>query len=91
VLHPFLFFPTTTFSRLSLHLRVQSGGGEVEVAPRSEEARCADPTTVEVGDQWVLIEIDVAASCSDTDQIHGLTISRSSDPMDLLVDQIRFQ
>ncbi len=84
-------FPTATFSRLSLQLRAQSGGGQLEVAPRSEDARCANPTTVQVGDQWDLVEIDVPDSCPDTSELHGLTISLPSAAMDLLVDEIRYE
>ena len=84
-------FPTSTFSHLRLQLRAQSGGGEVEVAPRSEASRCDTPTTVAVNDQWVQVDIDVAASCPGFDDIHGLTISRPSAPMDLVVDEIFFE
>ena len=84
-------FPTATFSRLKLQLRAQTGGGEVEVAPRSEAARCEVPTTVVVGSEWVQVELDVAASCPGFNEIHGLTVSRPSSAMDLVVDEIRFE
>ena len=84
-------FPTSTFARLRMSLRTRSGSGTVEVAPRSEESRCANPTVVDVGPEWTALDIDVAASCSDTTMVHGLTISLPSAPMDLLVDEIRFE
>ena len=84
-------FPLATFSRLKLQLRAASGGGEVEVAPRTEESRCDQPTTVTVGSEWVEVDIDVAASCPGVSDIHGLTISRASDAMDLVVDEVRFE
>jgi hypothetical protein len=83
-------FPTATFSRLTLQLRALSGGGTVEVAPRSAEARCT-PTTVTLSDQWTPVEIDVATSCAAYSTVQGLTISRSSGAVDLLVDEIRFE
>ncbi len=84
-------FPTTTFGQLTLQLRTSSGSGQVDVAPRSEEARCANTTTAEVGPDWTTVTIDVAASCTDTDWVHGLTISQPSAAMDLMVDEIRFE
>lgn len=84
-------FPTTTFASLSLQLRAQSGAGTVDIAPRSEEARCPNPTTVEVGAEWSSAQLDVAASCPGVELIHGLTISQASAPMDLVVDEIRFE
>ena len=83
-------FPTETFTRLSLQVRAHSGAGTVEVAPRSEDVRCANPTTVAVDDAWTLVDIDVPQSCPDTDMIQGLTISRASAPMDLVVDEVFF-
>ncbi|MBW2456127.1 MAG: hypothetical protein JRI68_16530 [Deltaproteobacteria bacterium] len=84
-------FPTTTFAQLTLRLRAASGSGQVDVAPRSEESRCANTTTADVGPDWTTVTIDVAASCTDTDWVQGLTISQASGPMDLMVDEIRFQ
>jgi len=84
-------FPTTTFASLSLQLRAQSGSGQVEVAPRSEDARCDVPTVVDVSVEWTAVTIDVAASCPGVADLHGLTISRPSAAMDLLVDEIRYE
>jgi len=84
-------FPVSTFDTLSLALRTAGGSGTVEVAPRTEESRCALPTTVDVTETWSEFEIDVAASCPDVSWIHGLTISRPSGPMDLLADDIIFE
>lgn len=84
-------FPVETFSTLSLSLRAASGGGSVEVAPRSEDSRCAGPTTVDVTASWGFVDIDVAASCPDTEWIHGLTISHPSSAMDLVVDDVLFE
>jgi hypothetical protein len=84
-------FPTTTFATLSLQLRAQAGGGTVEVAPRTDESRCPNPTTVEVGGDWVTASIDVAASCPGIAEIRGLTISQASGAIDLVVDEIRFE
>ena len=84
-------FPTTTFSTLTLQLRAASGSGEIQVAPRSEEARCANSTFVEVGAEWAPVEIDLAASCPDTSDLRGLTISVPSATLDLMVDEIRFE
>ncbi len=59
-------------------------------APRSADGRCINQTTAEIGPNWTTIEIDVPASCSDVDMIHGLTISHPSVDMDLYLDEIRF-
>jgi hypothetical protein len=84
-------FPPTTFTTLSLQLSATRGTGTVEVAPRSADARCANPTTVEVGSEWITVEIDIAASCPDADVVQGLTISLPSTDLDLKVDEIRFE
>lgn len=84
------YFPTATFAHLTLQLRTQSGSGAVEVAPRSEAGRC-DPTTVEVDSQWKSVDIDVAARCTMYNELQGLTISKSSASMDLVVDEIFFK
>ena len=52
---------------------------------------CPNPTTVDLGPDWRLVDIDVAASSPGIPDIHGLTSSLSSAPVDLLVDEIRFQ
>ena len=83
-------FPTTTFSHLSLQLRAQSGGGEVVVAPSHDGERCEE-TTVNVGDQWSPVEIDVAASCAALSELNALTVSNQSETMDLLVDEVRYE
>lgn len=84
-------FPVDTFSKLSLQVRARSGGGTLEVAPRTEASRCDVPTTVDVGDGWTTVDIDVAASCPGGEPIHGLTISRPNAAMDVVVDEIRFE
>jgi hypothetical protein len=84
-------FPIDTFSQLLLEVRTQAGTGTVEVAPRSQESRCANPTTVQVAGDWTAVEIDVAQSCPDAPEIHGLTINMPSGPMDLVVDEIRYE
>jgi hypothetical protein len=45
----------------------------------------------DVNSEWTPVEVDVASSCPEMDEIHGLTISRSNGPMDLVVDEIRFE
>ena len=84
-------FPSTTFATLSLQLRSNSGGGSVQVAPRTEDARCANPTLVEVSDEWTTAQIDVGSSCPDSADLHGLTVSMASGPMDLMLDEILFE
>ncbi|MBU1535028.1 hypothetical protein KKF84_06895 [Myxococcota bacterium] len=83
-------FPTQTFSTLTLRLRTGSGTGTVSIAPRSEDARCANMTEVPVTGEWTTATIDVAASCPDTEWLHGLTISHASTAMDLYLDEIVF-
>lgn len=84
-------FPTAAFARLSLQMRTESGSGTVEVAPRTEDARCENPTTVAVDPGWTAVDIEIAASCPGANRIQGLTISRPSGAMDLVVDQIHFE
>jgi hypothetical protein len=43
------------------------------------------------GAEWLPVEIDIAQSCPDTSDLHGLTISVPSATLDLMVDEIRFE
>ncbi len=83
-------FPTSTFSRLSLGLRARSGGGELSVAPSNDGEEC-EPTLVEVGDEWVEVEIDVAEVCASLEALNAVTVSNRSPAMDLLVDEVRYE
>ncbi len=84
-------FPVDTFTTLSLALRIDSGTGTVNVAPRTEEGRCTNTTDVDVGTDWTTAEIDLAASCPDATVLQGLTVSWPSGPMDLMLDEIFFE
>jgi hypothetical protein len=84
-------FPVDTFTTLSLALRIDSGTGTVNVAPRTAEGRCTTTTDVEVGTDWVTAEIDIAASCPDATEVQGLTVSWPSGPMNLMLDEIVFE
>lgn len=84
-------FPKTTFLNISVELRTPNGQGTVEIAPRSEDARCATPQTVNVTDSWTTATVIIADSCPNSDWIHGLTISRSSGIQTLLIDELRFE
>jgi hypothetical protein len=86
--HP---FPTRTFATLSLQLRTTSGTGTVEIAPRSEDARCTNPKLVELTNQFARVQLDIATSCTGTDAIVGFTISRSTQITELVLDEIRFE
>ena len=83
-------FPTTTFSQLSLQLRAQSGGGELLVAASNDGVEC-DSTSVEVGSDWVTVEIDLAATCGALTDLNAVTVSNAGDTMDLLVDEVFFE
>jgi hypothetical protein len=84
-------FPVTTFSTLSLMVRTQSASGTIDIAPRTEEARCSVTTTADVTADWSPVEIDIAASCPEASEIHGLTISHPSVSLDLLLDDVLFE
>ena len=84
-------FPVDTFETLSLAMRTVSGAGVVQVAPRTEDARCSVSTFADVAETWSSVTIDLAESCPDTDDIHGLTISLPSGALDVVVDEIFFE
>lgn len=83
-------FPTGTFSRLTLRLRAESGGGELNVTPSHEGAEC-EPTRVVVGAEWLTVEIDVAAVCGAVPELNEVTVSNAAETMTLLVDEVRFE
>ena len=84
-------FPRDTFSTLSLRVRAQPGGGTIQVAPRSEDSRCSNASTIEVSSDWTEVEIELGSACPDATVLQGLTISFASEPMDLMLDEIRFE
>ncbi len=83
-------FPVTTFATLSLRLRAESGSGSVIVAPSSGGTRCEE-TEVDFGEEWQLVEIDVAAVCSGFDDIDGVTLGNRGDILDMLFDEVFFE
>jgi len=83
-------FPTETFSRLTLRLRAETGGGELAVMPSHEGVEC-EPTPVVVGPEWSTVEIEVAAVCGALPELNEVTVSNTADTMTLLVDEVRFE
>ncbi len=83
-------FPRETFSRLSLSLRALSGGGELGVAPSNDGEEC-EATLVEVGNDWVTVDIDIADRCASLDMLNAVTVSNHGAAMDLLVDEVRYE
>lgn len=83
-------FPSDTFSTISVQLRADTPG-TVEIAPRTEEARCANPVSFDVTDVWSTVELNIAESCPVEDWLHGLTISRSTGLSTLTLDNIIFE
>ena len=83
-------FPTSTFSSLSLQLRVRSGSADLVVAPSYDGERCEE-TSVTVGEDWTAVEIDVAAVCGALSELNALTVSNQSDTVDLMVDEVRYE
>lgn len=84
-------FEKNTFSTIAASLKSSSGIGTVEIAPRSEDARCSNPPTFDVTAQWTTVTVNIADSCPDVDWLHGMTISRSSDVGTLYLDNIVFE
>ena len=84
-------FPVDTFETLSLHMRTVSGTGTVQVAPRTEDARCENSAFVDVGEAWTDVTITLAEACPGAADIHGLTISLPTGALDLVIDDILFE
>ncbi len=84
-------FPGSDFSTLTLQARSASGGGTVEIAPRSEDARCSNPPTFNLSGEWKTYTVDIAGSCPDVDWIHGFTISRTENVENLYLDSMVLQ
>jgi hypothetical protein len=82
-------FPSSTFATLSLRLRALSGGGALVVAPSNDGERCTETSTT-VGSEWSEVTIDVGSSCSGLPNINAVTVDNPSEPMVLLVDEVRF-
>ena len=84
-------FPKSDFSTLTLQARSSSGTGTVEIAPRSEDARCSNPPTFTLTGEWRTYTVDIAGSCPDVDWIHGFTISRTENVGNLYLDSMVLQ